>query len=77
MHLQKEKKELVIVAKSTLTVSYNLSGLLDLEAGTITKFATKEGESDKVYPFDEILRQFNGKEVGFIMKETSELESVE
>jgi hypothetical protein len=72
-----EKKELVRVAKSTLTVSYNISGFLDLEEGTITKEATKEGEDDKVYPFSEILQQFNGKDVAFILKETSELESVE
>jgi hypothetical protein len=62
------------MAKSKLNVGYSLSGFLDLDNGTITEMTKEE---DKVYDFDNILRQFNGKEVAITIKETSELESIE
>lgn len=65
------------MAKSTRTIGYSLSGILDLENGIITKYATKEGESDKVYPYAEYIEQFDGKEITIAFKETSELESIE
>jgi hypothetical protein len=65
------------MAKSTRTIGYSINGILDLEGGVIVKPATKEGEVDKVYPFTDIVEGFDGKEITFTIKETSELESVE
>lgn len=62
------------MAKSKRNLGYSLSGFLDLDEGTITE-QTKDEEL--VFDFDNIIRQFNGKEVTVTIKEVSELESVE
>lgn len=58
---------------SKRNTSVSLNGLLDLDDGTITE-TTKD--ADLVYRFDEILRQFNGRNVTISIKESSELETV-
>jgi hypothetical protein len=58
-------------SKKNTTVSLN--GLLDYDEGTITE---QLKDADLVYRFDEILRQFDGKEVSIMIKESTELESV-
>lgn len=63
------------MAKSTRTIGYNLSGVLSLDEGTITKY-NKEGEIEAVYPFDDYISNFDGKEISIAFKETSELESI-
>ena len=65
------------MAKSTQTISHSINGFYDKEEGTIVKIATKEGEEDKTFYVENILLKYNGKEVTFTFKETSELESDE
>jgi hypothetical protein len=65
------------MAKSTKTISYSISGIFDKEAGTVTQYAKKETEEDKVFIIENILEEYDGKDVTFTYKETSDLESDE
>lgn len=59
--------------KSKRNHSVVLSGLLDVDDGTITEYVN---DADIVYNLEEIIRAFNGKEVSITVRETNELESV-
>jgi hypothetical protein len=50
-----------------------LTGLLDLDDGTVTETVN---EADVVYNINEIIRAFNGKEVSITVRETNELKRV-
>lgn len=56
--------------KSTRSLSYSLKGILDLENMQITEVSEDE---EVVHDLDDIVRQFDGKEVTFAIKETSKL----
>lgn len=59
--------------KSKRNHSVVLTGLLDIEEGTITEVME---DADIVYNINEIINAFNGKEVSITVRETNELESV-
>lgn len=61
------------MAKSKKNLSVMLKGILDLTNGTITETTP---EADLVYSYDEIMQQFDGRDVSIQIKETSDLESV-
>lgn len=59
--------------KSKRNHSVTLTGMLDIDDGTITEYVN---DADIIYNINEIIRAFNGKEVSITVRETNELESV-
>ena len=60
------------MAKSKRDLSYRLVGELDLAGQTITEY-DKDGEIVAEHDLTAIIEQFDGKEVTFAIKESSEL----
>lgn len=60
------------MAKSKRDLSYRLSGFIDVNNKTITEL-DKEGEVVSENNFGQIIQQFDGKEVTFSIKESSDL----
>jgi len=65
------------MAKSKKNNSVILHGYFDQKAGTVTEIIEKKNKDPEihVYPFDSIVKQFDGKDVVISIRETTELPS--
>lgn len=60
------------MAKSKRNLGYNLVGLFDKNTMIVTEY-DKNGEIVGEHNLEDILEQFNGREITISVKETSEL----